>query len=331
MPPAPAAPSRPRTISAAPAPQRRSRRQTAEQTGDVAAGVPTERRQHCASRSARSRYACEPGLGSGFAAASLSDTQFTAVDEAIAVLANGFARRGCVALRRVAGATLDALCRTSSVIAMPPDLLEKRRNQRAARAASASKYDVVPRTSRQAGVPRVEADCRRCGDGQASSGLRSPPARAALTVPVSAADDRSDTPDVRARSLIRLRRSLRGHAVRCVMVAQKTDRLSATRSDAGGQRTWAGRASIPTTPSARGRDGGLSSTATIRHVGKAKAEAAELPFGRRLTCKRRCRSTPSRCVLLGTVAHGPDCGADARTANPGTCGYLMVDPAKIDR
>jgi hypothetical protein len=104
-------------------------------------------------------------------------------------------------------------------------------------------------------------------------------------------------------------------------------------TDAGGQRTWAG--SFINTNEKTLRD--VAVTVDLldggnRAVGKAKAEAAELPFGRQLDLQAplppgavRLRIYSVQWRMDGTAAlMGP-------FREPWEFGYLMVDPASIHR
>ena len=115
-------------------------------------------------------------------------------------------------------------------------------------------------------------------------------------------------------------------------------------TDAAGQRTWAG--SFVNTNGRTLRD--VAVTVDLldsgdRTVGKAEAEAAELPFGKRLELQaplppdavrlriysvqwRMDRTNADRWLrrISDQVLMGP-------FREPWEFGYLMVDPAKIDR
>lgn len=104
-------------------------------------------------------------------------------------------------------------------------------------------------------------------------------------------------------------------------------------TDAVGQRTWAG--SFVNTNDRALRDVAVTVDfldSRDRTVGKAEAEAAELPFGRRLDLQAplppdaiRLRIYSVQWRIDGTAAlMGP-------FREPWEFGYLMVDPAKIDR
>ena len=104
-------------------------------------------------------------------------------------------------------------------------------------------------------------------------------------------------------------------------------------TNAAGERTWAG--SFVNTHERTLREVAVTVDfldSEDRAVGKADAEAAELVFGRATDCGRRCRPTPSGCASIRYS------GAwDRRAAlmgpfrEPWEFGYLMVDPAEIER
>ena len=115
-------------------------------------------------------------------------------------------------------------------------------------------------------------------------------------------------------------------------------------TDAAGQRTWAG--SFVNTNGRTLRD--VAVTVDLldsgdRTVGKAEAEAAELTFGRRLDLQAPLPSDAVRLRIYSVQWRMDRTAADRwlRRASdsalmgpfrePWEFGYLMVDPAKIDR
>lgn len=121
-----------------------------------------------------------------------------------------------------------------------------------------------------------------------------------------------------------------------MVVHQNDEILALVRNevvtDAGGQRTWAG-SFINTNDTLRD----VAVTVDFldsqdRTVGKAKAEAAELPFGRRLDLQA---PLPLDAVRLRIYSVQWRMGRTAALMGPfrepWEFGYLMVDPAKIDR
>ena len=115
-------------------------------------------------------------------------------------------------------------------------------------------------------------------------------------------------------------------------------------TDAGGQRTWAG--SFVNTNSRTLRD--VAVTVDLldsenRTVAKAKAEAAELTFGKRLDLQAPLPSDAVRLRIYSVQWRMDRTAADAWLGRasasalmgpfrePWEFGYLMVEPAKIDR
>jgi hypothetical protein len=115
-------------------------------------------------------------------------------------------------------------------------------------------------------------------------------------------------------------------------------------TDAGGERTWAG--SFVNTNSRTLRD--VAVTVDLldsenRTVAKAKAEAAELTFGKRLDLQAPLPSDAVRLRIYSVQWRMDRTAADAWLGRasasalmgpfriPWEFGYLMVDPAAIDR
>jgi len=115
-------------------------------------------------------------------------------------------------------------------------------------------------------------------------------------------------------------------------------------TDAAGQRSWAG--SFVNTNERRLRD--VAVTVDLldsqdHPVGKAKAEAAELPFGRRLDLQAPLPTDAVRLRIYSVQWRMDRTAADAWLGRasasalmgpfrePWEFGYLMVDPAKVDR
>lgn len=103
--------------------------------------------------------------------------------------------------------------------------------------------------------------------------------------------------------------------------------------DAAGQRTWAG--SFVNTNETSLRDVAVTVDfldVQDRTVGKAEAEAAELPFGTRLDLQARLPSDAVRLRIYSVQWRmGRAAALMGPFREPWEFGYLMADPAKIDR